>query len=222
MGRKRLLGNRRDGTFYLVSRSRLHQWIIRSWIALNLKSAGRPASGASYLPEVLCWCLVLHWCPQSYLFTRAINVHEILKVHRQGHLHRSYRCGSLLLLHSQHTREPSHCPSISHFTDYKLGSLRRVGNPLSMARRASLAQGRERNRWRQPRKTSEMDPAQAQLQHNSGQAGAPKFQQLTFHPVEHTRTSPTLKHGGSGTYISLFSFIYFCSFYFPISPFLCL
>lgn len=49
-----------------------------------------------------------------------------------------------------------------------------------------------------------MDPTQAQLQHNSGQAGAHKFQQLTFHPVEHTRMSPTLKHRGSDTYTSFF------------------
>ena len=117
-----------EGTFYLVPGSRLHQRIIWSWVALNLKSTGRPVSGASYLPEVLHWYLVLQWCPQSYPFARIINAHEILKVQRQGHLHRSYCCGGLL--HSQHTREPSHGQNVSHFTGYRLGSLRRVGNPV--------------------------------------------------------------------------------------------
>lgn len=62
-----------------------------------------------------------------------------------------------------------------------------------------------------------MDLTQAQLQHNSGQAGAPKFQHLTFHPVEHTRMSPTLKHGGSGTYTSFLLLFIFAP---SISPFL--
>lgn len=67
-----------------------------------------------------------------------------------------------------------------------------------------------------------MDPIQAQLQHNSGQAGAHKFQQLTFHPVEHTRMSPTLKHRGSGTYTSYTSFFPLFIFAPSISPFLLL